>query len=63
LRRLDSSEFDDVDPAGHRTELDALLAATHSGLRELADVITSTQLSLPGDMQPLWGPDPQQVLP
>lgn len=62
LRRLDSSEFDDVDPAGHRTELDTLLAATHSGLRELADVITSTQLSLPGDMQPLWGPDPQQVL-
>jgi len=63
LRRLDSSEFDDVDSAGHRTELDTLLAATHSGLRELADVITSTQLSLPGDMQPLWGPDPQQVLP
>jgi hypothetical protein len=46
-----------------RTELDALLAATHGGLRDLADVITNTQLSLPGDMQPLWGPDPQQVLP
>jgi hypothetical protein len=35
----------------------------HSGLRELADVITATQLSLPGEMQPLWGPDLRRVVP
>ena len=40
-----------------------LLAAVHSGLRDLADVITATQLSLPGDIQPLWGPDERRVMP
>jgi hypothetical protein len=35
----------------------------HSVLWELSDVITATQLSLPGDMQPLWGPDQRRVLP
>ena len=34
-----------------------------AGLRDLADVITATQLSLPGDMQPLWGPDERRVMP
>ena len=32
--------------------------ATH-----LSDVITATQLSLPGGMQPLWGPDERRVVP
>jgi hypothetical protein len=40
-----------------------LLSGMHSGLRELADVITATQLSLPGEMQPLWGPDLRRVVP
>jgi hypothetical protein len=44
-------------------EFDALLRGMHSALRELSDVITRTQLSLPGDMQPLWGPSQRRVLP
>jgi hypothetical protein len=35
----------------------------HTALRELADVITATQLALPGGMQPLWGPDERRVMP
>jgi hypothetical protein len=35
----------------------------HDGLRDLSDVITHTQLSLPGDMQPLWGPSQRRELP
>mgnify|MGYP002147156860 CR=1 FL=1 len=30
---------------------------------DLSDLITSAQLSLPGDMQPLWGPDQRRVMP
>jgi hypothetical protein len=29
----------------------------------LAEVITATQLALPGGMQPLWGPDERRVMP
>jgi hypothetical protein len=32
-------------------------------LRDLAKVITETQLALPGDMQPLWGPDERRAVP
>jgi hypothetical protein len=38
---------------------DSELAAVHA----MADVITATQLSLPGEMQPLWGPDLRRVVP
>jgi hypothetical protein len=35
----------------------------HGGLRDLAGVITTTHLSLPGGMQPLWGPDMRRMMP
>lgn len=63
LRRLDPEDLEHADGTGLRTELDALLAGMFSGLRELSDVITATQLSLPGDMQPLWGPDQRRDVP
>ena len=63
LRRLDPEELEHADDAGHRIELDGLLSGMYTGLRELSDVITQTQLSLPGDMQPLWGPDQRRELP
>ena len=40
-----------------------LLDGLHAGLRELSVVITATQLSLPGGMQPLWGPDERREMP
>ena len=63
LRRLDPAELEEVDEAGHRVALDDLLGGVHHALVELSEVITLTQLSLPGDMQPLWGPDQSRVLP
>ena len=39
------------------------LDGVEAGLRELSDIITRTQLSLPGGMQPLWGPDQSRVVP
>ncbi|MBU3749216.1 MAG: hypothetical protein FGM52_01980 [Mycobacterium sp.] len=63
LRRLDPEDLENADAAGRRTELHALLDSMHGGLLDLSDVITATQLSLPGDMQPLWGPDQRRVLP
>jgi len=35
----------------------------HRDLRDLSGLITATLLSLPGDMQPLWGPDERRVMP
>ena len=63
LRRLDPEELEHADDTGRRTELDGLLGGMYTALRELSDVITATQLSLPGDMQPLWGPDQRRELP
>ncbi|WP_328364005.1 circularly permuted type 2 ATP-grasp protein [Mycobacterium sp. NBC_00419] len=63
LRRLDPAELEEVDDEGHRAELDGLLKGVEIGLRELSDIITRTQLSLPGGMQPLWGPDQRRVVP
>lgn len=62
LRRLDPGDLEEVDD-GRRVELDGLLNAMHRALRDLSDLITSAQLSLPGDMQPLWGPDQRRVVP
>ena len=62
LRRLDPDDLEDVDD-GRRTELAGLLDGIHASLRDLSEVITETQLSLPGDMQPLWGPDERRVVP
>ncbi|WP_231589445.1 circularly permuted type 2 ATP-grasp protein [Mycobacterium haemophilum] len=63
LRRLDPADLDVVTVDGERAELAALLTGIHHGLLDLADVITTTQLSLPGEMQPLWGPDQRRVMP
>jgi hypothetical protein len=35
----------------------------HSALRELATVITDTHLTVPGGMQPIWGPDEVRIMP
>ncbi|MBB2990414.1 putative circularly permuted ATP-grasp superfamily protein/putative alpha-E superfamily protein [Mycolicibacterium iranicum] len=63
LRRVEPADLEEVGDDGTRPELDALLGAIHADLRELATVITATHLSLPGDMQPLWGPHERRVLP
>ncbi len=63
LRRSDPAELDEVTEDGRRGELAGLLAAAHAGLRDLADAITATQLALPGDMQPLWGPAERRMMP
>jgi uncharacterized circularly permuted ATP-grasp superfamily protein/uncharacterized alpha-E superfamily protein len=62
LRRLDPADLEDVTD-GTRAELDGLLTSIHVDLRELSRVITATHLSLPGGMQPLWGPDERRVVP
>lgn len=63
LRRQDPADLEEVDGSGRRTALDELLEGIHVALIELSDVISATQLSLPGDMQPLWGPDQRRALP
>ncbi len=63
LRRSHPAVLEEVNDNGHRAELADLLTAVHASLRELADVITTTQLALPSGMQPLWGPDERRVMP
>ncbi|CAN5455046.1 circularly permuted type 2 ATP-grasp protein [soil metagenome] len=63
LRRLDPAELEELDSDGVRAELADLLDGVHRALRDLSQVITATQLSLPGGMQPLWGPDERRVMP
>ncbi len=63
LRRLDPADLEAVTPEGMREELADLLDGMHADLRELSGLITSTHLSLPGGMQPLWGPDERRVMP
>ena len=63
LRRIEPDELEEVTSTGARDELDGLLAGIHRDLRELSGVITATHLSLPGEMQPLWGPDERRVMP
>ncbi|AFM17138.1 hypothetical protein Mycch_2363 [Mycolicibacterium chubuense NBB4] len=62
LRRIEPDELEGVTADGRREEFDGLLAGIHRDLRELSRVITATHLSLPGDMQPLWGPDERRVV-
>jgi uncharacterized circularly permuted ATP-grasp superfamily protein/uncharacterized alpha-E superfamily protein len=63
LRRSDPAALEAASADGRRAKLAELLIAVHTALRELADVITATQLALPGGMQPLWGPDERRVMP
>jgi uncharacterized circularly permuted ATP-grasp superfamily protein/uncharacterized alpha-E superfamily protein len=63
LRRSLPAELGRVDADGRRAKLAELLAAIHAELRDLAELITETQLTLPGGMQPLWGPDERRVMP
>ena len=63
LRRSIPAELEAFKANGRRAELDELLTAIHDALCDLAKVITETQLALPGDMQPLWGPDERRVVP
>lgn len=62
LRRLDPADLEYITD-GTRAELDGLLNGIHADLRELSRLITATHLSLPGGMQPLWGPDERRSLP
>jgi uncharacterized alpha-E superfamily protein len=63
LRRSHPAELELVSADGRRERLAVLLATVHAALRELAEVITATQLALPGGTQPLWGPDERRVMP
>ncbi|OBF61307.1 hypothetical protein A5753_18935 [Mycobacterium sp. 852002-51971_SCH5477799-a] len=63
LRRSHPAELERVSDDGRRAELAELLASVHGELRDLAEVITTTQLALPGGMQPIWGPDERRVMP
>jgi len=63
LRRSEPADLEVVADDGRRAELADLLDGIHADLRELSRIITATHLSLPGDMQPLWGPDERRVMP
>jgi uncharacterized alpha-E superfamily protein len=63
LRRIDPDDLENISSNGRRGELAGLLDGLHRDLRELSGVITATHLSLPGGMQPLWGPDERREMP
>jgi uncharacterized circularly permuted ATP-grasp superfamily protein/uncharacterized alpha-E superfamily protein len=63
LRRLDPVGLEAVTPDGTRPEFAGLLGGMHGDLRGLSKLITATHLSLPGEMQPLWGPNERRVVP
>ncbi|MBS4729392.1 circularly permuted type 2 ATP-grasp protein [Mycobacterium sp. SM1] len=55
LRRVGPADLDTVTVQGERAVLMGLLDDVHNGLRELSGVISASQLSVPGEMRPLWG--------
>jgi uncharacterized alpha-E superfamily protein len=63
LRRIEPDELEEVDADRERHALSALMNDIHHDLRELSSVISSVHMSMPGDMQPLWGPDQRRVMP
>jgi uncharacterized circularly permuted ATP-grasp superfamily protein/uncharacterized alpha-E superfamily protein len=63
LRRIDPADLEVVTADGVRSEFAELLDGMHSELRDLSGVITRAHLSLPGGMQPLWGPDERRLVP
>ena len=63
LRRVDPADLQEAGADGHRAELAGLLDELGAGLDELTELIVRTGLSVPGHMQPIWGPDERRVLP
>ncbi|MHA3022227.1 circularly permuted type 2 ATP-grasp protein [Mycobacterium sp. BMJ-28] len=63
LRRIDPLDLELIAADGTRAELAELLDGMHASLRDLSGLITASHLSLPGGMQPLWGPDERRELP
>jgi uncharacterized circularly permuted ATP-grasp superfamily protein/uncharacterized alpha-E superfamily protein len=63
LRRFEPADLEEVTAEGGRDDLDSLVSGIHRDLRELSTVITAIHLSLPGDMQPLWGPNERRLVP
>lgn len=63
LRRVGPEGLEVVTAEGRRAELADLLDGLSADLRELSNLITAAHLSLPGGMQPLWGPDERRVMP
>jgi uncharacterized circularly permuted ATP-grasp superfamily protein/uncharacterized alpha-E superfamily protein len=63
LRRSSPAELAAVSATGRRKQLADLLTGIHAALRELAEVLTATQLALPGGTQPLWGGDERRIVP
>jgi uncharacterized circularly permuted ATP-grasp superfamily protein/uncharacterized alpha-E superfamily protein len=62
LRRSHPAELEQITD-GRRAKLADLLAAIDAELRDLAEVITETQLALPVGTQPLWGGGERRVMP
>ncbi|WP_084436004.1 circularly permuted type 2 ATP-grasp protein [Aldersonia kunmingensis] len=63
LRRADPEGLETLAESGTRADLAELLDAMQSALRTLSDVFTDTRLSLPGEIQPLWGAGPARLVP
>ncbi|MGQ4619176.1 circularly permuted type 2 ATP-grasp protein [Nocardia sp. R7R-8] len=55
LRRLDPDDLEVTDADDRRTELAELLEGVHLRLRKLSESFETATLSLPVDIQPLWG--------
>jgi uncharacterized alpha-E superfamily protein len=63
LRRVGPEGLEVVTAEGTRSELADLLEGLSADIRELSNLVTVTHLSLPGGMQPLWGPAERRVMP
>ena len=61
---IEPADLEEVTSGGSTVQNSpTLLDGMHADLRDLSGVITATHLSLPGGMQPLWGPDERRVMP
>ncbi|MFE3983589.1 circularly permuted type 2 ATP-grasp protein [Nocardia tengchongensis] len=55
LRRVDPADLETVAADGRRAELADLLDGVHLRLRKLSESFEATRLSVPLEIQPLWG--------
>ncbi|WP_309230247.1 circularly permuted type 2 ATP-grasp protein [Nocardia sp. SYP-A9097] len=55
LRRVDPADLEVTDATGCRTELAELLDGVHLRLRKISESFETTRLSVPREIQPLWG--------